>query len=212
MQSSSNHISFLLQDPDIKGTVYESMLNHYIKSKDPKAKFDGIQSYSNPLFKTQQDLNDEISRVYGEQLEKTQKGAQAGSEYQTADYQNTIDQLNQGLSDSTAELSNSSASKGSFGSTAFQERQKSLANQYNNKFKSAFDTSAYKATTQGLENQAALGYNQYNPSFAKSQANAVGNSITTGTTGQNYRYNPFNQAVGGIQANKNYSLNKLNYN
>lgn len=212
MQSSSNHISFLLQDPDIKGTVYESMLNHYIKSKDPKAKFDGIQSYSNPLFKTQQDLNDEISRVYGEQLEKTQKGAQAGSEYQTADYQNTIDQLNQGLAAEQRNLNNKSASQGAFGSTAWQENQKSLANEYNNKFKSAYDTSAYKATTQGLENQSALGYNQYNPSFAKTQANIVGNAITPVSTGQSYKYNPFNQAVGGIQANKNYSLNKLNYN
>lgn len=212
MQSSSNHISFLLQDPDIKGTVYESMLNHYIKSKDPKAKFDGIQSYSNPLFKTQQDLNDEISRVYGEQLEKTQKGAQAGSEYQTADYQNTIDQLNQGLAAEQRNLNNKSASQGAFGSTAWQENQKSLANEYNNKFKSAYDASAYKATTQGLENQSALGYNQYNPSFAKTQANIVGNAITPVSTGQSYKYNPFNQAVGGIQANKNYSLNKLNYN
>lgn len=104
-----------------------------------------------------------------------------------ADYQNTVDQLNQGLSDATSELSNSSASKGSFGSTAYQERQKSLANQYNNKFSGAYNNANANAQNALLKNEYVYGDTGNQPNLTQYGVNQTGSFAT----GQTAKYNPF---------------------
>lgn len=202
--SSNDYITHLLQDPDIKGTIYETMLRNGIATQDPKIKFDAANSgFSNPFFQTQQDLGNEIKRIYGEQLGADKKEAKSGSDYAQKDYQSTIDTLNQGLTDETRSLSNKSASQGAFGNTAWQENQKSLANQYNTKFGSAYNTASRNADISGMKNQTNIGMGVQTPQFTQYN--------TQGATGQSYKYNPFQQAVGGVQGAQNYALNTLNY-
>jgi len=198
--SSNEYIALMMADPEIANNPrLRSLLN--TNASKIKWNTNTAQDYANPLFKGYQDTNEEIKRIYGEQLGAGQKGVASETDYAQKDYQTTIDQLNQGLMDSTSELSNSSASKGSFGSTAYEERKKSLTNQYNNKFGSAYDTASRNADVSGMRNQTQLGYNTTNPTFQKFN--------TQGSTGQSYRYNPFQQAVGGLEAEKNYTLRTI---
>lgn len=144
---------------------------------------------------------DLINKYFQEQEAVANKEAQSGSQFGMKDYQNTINQLNQGLTDSTRELNNSSASKGAFGSTAYQEQQKSLANQYNNKFNSAYDTSSRQADITGMKNQSLLGSGANTPTYQQYN--------TQGATGNSYRYNPFQQRSGSIEENRKFNLTTL---
>lgn len=168
------------------------------------------KEWVNPFFQTHQDLNDEITRIYGENLEAANKGARSGGDYLSKDYQNTIDALNLGIKSDIADLTSNSASRGSFGSTAYQEKQNSLANTYNNKYKTAYDTTSYKVNNLGLQNQPDIGMEvQSNlPTINQYQASPTGN---VGKLNNSYRYNPFSQAVGGLEAGKNYASKKLIY-
>ena len=190
----------MMADPEIANNPrLKSLLN----TSASKIKWNtaSLQGYENPLFKNYQNTNDEIKRIYGEQIEAANKEATSSTDYAQKDYKTTIDQLNQGLQDSTAELANSSASKGSFGSTAYMERQKSLANQYNTKFGSAYDTASRNADVSGMRNQGQIGTGVATPTFQKFDV--------MGGTGQSYKYNPFQQAVGGLEAEKNYTLRQI---
>jgi len=104
-----------------------------------------------------------------------------------ADYQNTIDQLNQGLTDEQRNLTNKSASQGAFGSTAYQENQKSLANQYNNKFGSAYNAASGNAQNALLKNEYTYGNTGVQPGITQYGVNQTGQV----SAGQQAKYNPF---------------------
>lgn len=164
----------------------------------------------NPFFQTHQNLNDEINRIYSQNLEAANKGVKSGGDYVSNDYKNTIDALNQGLQSDITDLTNNSASRGSFGTTAYNEKQNSLASAYNNKAKSAFDTSAYKINNLGLQNQPEIGMQVQNklPTINQYQASPTGQ---VGQLNNSFRYNPFQQVVGGLEADKNYAAKKIIY-
>lgn len=167
-------------------------------------------SWVNPFYQTHKDLRDSVMKTYGEQVAEGNKGLQTGSNFLKNDYQNSIDQLNLGLKDATSQLSNSSASKGSFGSTAWQEQQNSLANKYNLQSANQFDTSKYKSDTLGLKYQPDLGQDvqSMTPQFGNYQSSPTG-QVSQGS--QSYRYNPFQQTGSGFNNTKVLNLNKINY-
>jgi hypothetical protein len=68
------------------------------------------------------------------------KGVGNAMEQNQADYQNTIDQLNQGLETDTNKLNQTEGSSGTWASGARAERLASLANQYQNKYQGAYNS------------------------------------------------------------------------
>jgi hypothetical protein len=167
------------------------------------------KSWVNPFFATHHNLNDEINRIYGENLNANKNEVQAGGDFLSKDYQNTIDQLNQGLQSDTQKLNANEASSGTWSSGARAERANSLANTYNNKYKSAYDTSAYKTNTLGSKYQPDLGMEVQNqlPTINQYQVSPTGGI----QTGQSYKYNPFQQAIGGLEAGRNYAAKQIIY-
>jgi hypothetical protein len=107
-----------------------------------------------------------------------------------ADYQNTVDQLNQGLQSDTETLNNKEGMSGTWGSSARAERLASLANQYQNKYQGAYNSAnanvqnnlmnaEYKyGTDMALNNQPKFSQYNVSPTAQVSQ-------------GQTARYNPF---------------------
>jgi len=167
-------------------------------------------NWVNPFYQTHKDLQDSVMQTYGESVAQNKNELGTGSDYLSKSYQNTIDQLNQGLQGDVSDLTNSSASKGSFGSTAYNERLNSLANKYNTSATGAFDTSSYKSSNLGQQYQPNLGMTvqSQTPVFNKFQASPT---AQVGQTSQQYRYNPFQQAGSGLNNTKVLNLNKINY-
>lgn len=201
-------IELLLNDPEIKGTAFEKMLRRGFAMNDPKIKWDTVtkvQDFTNPFAKTYQDLNDEISRVYGEQLDATKQKADTTTMGNVADYLNTIESLNQSLKEDTDTLNDKEGMSGTWGSSARSERMNSLGSKYNTKYNTAYNTASTQAGLNGVNNQSQLGTNFYNPGVNKYQVN----NGQVGQVGQTYKYNPFKQSVGGIEASKNYTLRQI---
>lgn len=190
-----------MQDPRIKGTIYEQMLSN---PNDTNIKFDTQTSkYKSPFVDSYLKDYNEVQNIYGETKGAAQKGAEASSDYQRQDYENAVKSLNAGLESDVRNLSNTSASRGAFGSSAYQDQMKSLQNTYTPKYADTYNKASYGATTQGMEQQGKLGYNPYNPQFTKYSPNISGNTLTPEATGNTYKYNPFQQRMGSIErANK----------
>ena len=122
-------------------------------------------------------------------------------------YQNTVDSLNQGLRSDTQTLNAKEASSGTWASGARAERANSLASQYTNKYKSAYDNSS-SALNSGLRSgEEQLGGGIDTPSINQYSANLSGNDITPTQIGQS-RYNPFG-GVGKINSRQNSSAQTL---
>jgi F0F1-type ATP synthase membrane subunit b/b' len=194
----------MMKDPEYGqhvGYITQQAKTNNWQMQTPEQKASEMWNSPENLAKSVGQRQDLINKYFQEQTDSANKEAQSDTEFGMKDYQNTINQLNQGLTDSTRELSNSSASKGAFGSTAYQENQKSLANQYNNKFTSAYDTASRNADTQGMKDQKQLGMSFATPTYNKYN--------TQGTTGQSYKYNPFQQRSGSLEENRKVNLTSL---
>lgn len=185
-------------------TSIDPKINEHIQmmSKDPIAyqtwaKSQGIKTIT-PDF-----IPEDIQKIYANQGEealnpwyqnelavgKAGVAAQTGSTMQ--DYQRTIEDLNRGLTEDTATLADTEGQKGTWGSSAREERSNSLNAKYGSKFNQAFtDTSSnlgnimrqaeykYGAETPGLESTSISQY-------GAGQGQAVQNPLAQ------YRYNPF---------------------
>lgn len=128
----------------------------------------------NPWYKNEQTIG---SAKLGNQVEQNQ-----------ADYQNTIDQLNQGLKDSTTALADKSGAEGTWNNTATQERQKSLAANYQNKYQSAYNQASGNLQNAGLSNETNYGVAMPTSNIQQYQVSPTGQASVTGTTA---KYNPF---------------------
>lgn len=162
----------------------------------PEARLTGIQ-----------DRQKMINDYYAEQESKASLANDAANKFTVDDYKATIDALNEGLKSDVRDLTNESASRGSFGSTAYKERLNSLANQYNTKYGTAFNVASYGAFGQGQRAQEALGLNTPTTAFTKFGANVRDNTVSP-VAGADYKYNPFKQKTGTLARDRSYQ----NYN
>ena len=105
-----------------------------------------------------------------------------------SNYQNTIDQLNQGLKTDTIKLGANEASQGTWASGARAERANSLASQYNDKYNGAYNQASGNAANTLTANEYNYGNTGNQPNIAKYQTNPLGQ---VSQTGQIAKYNPF---------------------
>jgi hypothetical protein len=139
----------------------------------------------NPWYKNEQSIG---AAKVGNQVEQTQ-----------ADYQNTIDQLNNGLQTDTKALADKEGNNGTWGSSARQERMNSLANQYNNKYQSAYNNANGNLQNYGLSNEVNYGGQMPTANINQYKVNPVGQASQTNNFA---KYNPF-----GIQNQLDYNKN-----
>lgn len=158
------------------------------------------------MYSTYNDRRDALLNYYKEQEDATKQSADAKTMNDTAEYQNTLNALNQGLGEDTAKLADTEGQSGTWSSSARADRANSLAGKYNDKYNTAYTNAVGNAATQGVQNQLKLGNNFYSPTVTKYQAGSNGLSSQVGDT---YRYNPFQQKSGSIAGNKAYSLSGL---
>ena len=203
--SSNPYLAKIMTDPEIMNNPrLLSLLNTYSDKLD----WGGTgQDSSNTMsmYNTYNDRREALLNYYNEQEAAAQKTNASKSTGLQDEYTNTIDTLNQGLKSDITDLTNNSASKGSFGSTAYNEKQNSLAGQYQNKYNNVYNNAVQNANTYGLEGQKLIGGLTQTPTINKYQVNPNGSADVSNT----YRYNPFQQKSGSIAGNKAYSLSGL---
>jgi hypothetical protein len=207
MTTSSYNQTTLLQDPIIANdpALLHAVQNNFgslnLNLNGPASTSEDSQT--NPLLQTYNDRRDALLNYYKEQEDSTKKKADTNSMADEASYQNTVNTLNQGLGEDTATLADTEGQKGTWGSSARAERQNSLANKYNEKYTTAYDTATKNMGLDSVANQEKLGSNFYSPTVNKYQAGINGLSSQVGDS---YRYNPFAQKSGSIAGSRAYSL------
>ena len=128
---------------------------------------------------------------YQNELAAGKAGVANNTDNTLLNYQQTIQDLNQGLGEDTATLADTEGQKGTWGSSARAERSNSLNAKYNSKF-----NQAYNATSNALNDtlmQSEYKYGQETPGInttSISQYNAVNGGAVANPLSQ-YRYNPF---------------------
>jgi len=128
---------------------------------------------------------------YQNELAVGKAGVAADTGNTMQDYQRTIEDLNRGLIEDTATLADTEGQKGTWGSSAREERSNSLNAKYGSKFNEAFTNTSsnlgnimrqaeykYGAETPGLDSTSI---SQYGPNNGQASVNPLAQ----------YRYNPF---------------------
>ena len=198
-----------MSDPKIQELFHIQTIKNNWDSLSSNGK--SKQTWNTPTerLKSLQERQGMINKYYDEQTNQANKSAQDASVFGKKDYQNTVDSLNQGLQSDTQKLTNDSASSGAIRSTAYNDMRNSLASQYTNKYKAAYDKASQSANTTGNASQEQLGYSAPTPTYEEYGANVSGNNITPNLTGNNYKYNPFNQMSGSIQRDRTFQIKNL---
>lgn len=203
--SSPYDFSKMMQDPGFANFAYE-IINYAKANKwemvSPQQRAAELWNSPENMQKGIAERMDIINKYYQEQTDQEAKQAQAAKDYQSSDYYNTIEALNQGLEKDTSDLADTEGQSGTWASSARQERMNSLAGQYANKYSDAYNRAVYSAEKSGVENQKTLGYNPYNPTFNK--FNVQQGVKPVAAPGEVYRYNPFQQRFGSLAANRAY--------
>lgn len=194
-----NAIAELMAAHNSPDEVIKSITDKYgIEKTTPDMIPDSIRQ----IYETQ--ANEQLNPWYAN--EQTKGTAKIGNEVgQTqTDYQNTIDQLNQGLQSDTQKLNANEASSGTWASGARAERANSLANMYNNKYKTAYDTASGNLQNYGLANESNYGVQMPSSNITQYQAN---NGVGTATSNV-AKYNPFG-IKNTLDTNRSYAANTL---
>ena len=177
--------------------LHSQYLNGKMSDEEYKAQLAGNKAHEVPDM-----IPDSIRQIYMKQAEdqlhpwfqnETNYGAKSvgnATGQNEADYQNTIDSLNQGLEFDTNKLNTSEGANGTWASGARAERLNSLANQYQNKY-----TGAYNSANANAQNALTIGEYKYGkdlalanqPKFSQYNVNQTGQV----SQGQQARYNPF---------------------
>lgn len=196
---SSYDIEALMKDPRIMNNPdFMRQLMSDSRFQDPTTNNNMISAYLQ--------REDALKNYYGEQTTGEQKKSNSNADFSGVDYQNTIDKLNQNLTEDTNTLNDKEGQNGTFGSSARSERMSSLAGKYNNSYQDAYNKAVNQAEVSGVNSQHLLGADGFNkPSFTQYGVNPTGKT----TMGQSYKYNPFSQKSGSIAANQAYSLKAL---
>jgi hypothetical protein len=204
MTTSSYNQTSMMQDPEI---MNDPRLLHAVQNQWDTLDLTGSgpdsNTQTNPLLQTYNTRRDALLNYYKEQEDATKKKADTNATADESQYLNTINALNTGLGEDTATLADKEGQNGTWGSSARAERQNSLANKYNEKYTTAYDTTTKNMGLDSIANQQTLGNNFYSPTVNKYQAGANGLSSQVGDS---YRYNPFAQKSGSIAGNRAYSL------
>lgn len=107
------------------------------------------------------------------------------------DYQQTVEDLNRGLQEDSATLADTEGQKGTWGSSARQERQASLNAKYGSKLNTAYSTAADQMSN--TLRQGEYKYGTETPGLTSTSLAQYG--ATNGGVAQNplaqYQYNPF---------------------
>jgi hypothetical protein len=204
MTTSSYNQTSMMQDPEIMNNprLLHALQNQW-DSLDLTGSGPDSNTQTNPLLQTYNTRRDALLNYYKEQEDATKKKADTNAMADESQYQNTIDSLNNGLKEDMSTFVDNEANKGTWGTSAREERQNSLANKYNEKYTSAYDQTTKNMGLDSVANQQTLGNNFYSPTVNKYQANTNGLSSQVGDS---YRYNPFAQKSGSIAGNRAYSL------
>jgi len=187
-------INALMNDPAVRNNPeYITKLLSDPRLQDPSS---GLN-----MAKTYLERDDALNNYYNEQLSATSKKANSQAVTDAADYQGTIDKLNENLKSDTETLTDTEGQKGTWGSSARAERMGSLVGKYNTSYKDAYNKAVNSANQLGVNQQSLLG-SDFSPMNVKQYTATPEGSSVSGM----YKYNPFTQKSGSIQGNRAYSL------
>lgn len=210
---SREEVAALMADPRLRNNPeYMRRAMSDQRFVDPNTKENFVLTYLNTepqnslnMYGTYNDRSNAIGNYYDEQLASTRAKAGSQATADAADYQTTIDELNRNLKQDTSTLADTEGQKGTFGSSARAERMGSLVGKYNTSYQDAYNKAVNTANQFGVNQQSLLGDTFSPMDIKKYTASPEG---TTSTSGM-YKYNPFKQLSGSIQANRAYSLKGL---
>jgi hypothetical protein len=128
---------------------------------------------------------------YQNELAVGKAGVTSDTDKTLTDYQRTIEDLNRGLGEDTATLSDTEGQKGTWGSSAREERSNSLNAKYGSKFNEAF-SNASNAIGNTFR-QGEYKYGGETPGLTSTSIAEYGaaNGQATQNPFAEYRYNPF---------------------
>lgn len=201
-----NFINMVLNNPALQGTQELEMFKEMVSKGDPRvgSVYFGMGQFMTPetVKKYSQAGYEDVNPYFDREKDIAERGLKNTQEAKANEYNINVAQLKQQLEDEKRALDNQEGERGTFGSSARQQRLKSFENQYQNQFSSLLNQAKSGLEANALKGEELLGAGIKTPelqgvSFNLSQTSPVNVQSTPG-----YRYNPFNRGAGNLEAQR----------
>lgn len=201
-----NFINMVLNNPALQGTQELEMFKQMVANGDPRV---GTVYYGMGQFMTPETVKkysdagyNDVNPYYDREKDITEREIKNTQEAKANDYNINVAQLKQQLEDEKRALDNQEGEKGTFGSTAREQRLRSFENQYNNKFQSLFNQAQSGLQSTALKGEEQLGAGIQTPEIQGITANLSQSTPAQTSVTQGFKYNPFNRGAGNIEASR----------
>lgn len=197
-------INTILNNPALKGTQELEMFREMVANGDPRV---GSVYYGMGQFMTPETVKkyseagfQDVNPYFDREKDIAEKELKNTQEAKANEYNINVAQLKQQLEDEKRALDNQEGERGTFMSSARQQRLNSFQNQYNNKFDSLFNTAQSGLQSSAIKGEELLGAGIKTPEIQGFTANLSQTSPAQLSNTQNFRYNPFNRGAGNLEA------------
>lgn len=201
-----NFINMVLNNPALQGTQELEMFKEMVAKGDPRvgSVYFGMGQFMTPetVKKYSQAGYEDVNPYFDREKDIAERELKNTQEAKANEYNINVAQLKQQLEDEKRALDSQEGERGTFGSSAREQRLRSFENQYQNNFSSLLNQAKAGLESSALKGEELLGAGVQVPELQGVSLNLSQSSPAKVQSAAGYRYNPFNRGAGNLEAQR----------